>query len=129
MQYEEDQFDLIINRHTAIHLGLHDNIQVGSLSSSSSSSTSSSIRCSTTSTSLEVNTSSPQHSPPTEEHTAVSPRGQKVREINLSVSPFKFPVPVCQAPDATPAQFYALWDLSSLADFTHWHADKIRSFE
>eukprot|EP00091_Calanus_sinicus_P010616 TRINITY_DN24556_c0_g1_i1.p1 TRINITY_DN24556_c0_g1~~TRINITY_DN24556_c0_g1_i1.p1 ORF type:complete len:110 (-),score=24.16 TRINITY_DN24556_c0_g1_i1:47-376(-) len=106
-------FDLIINRHTAIHLGLHDNIQMFHNFYQSGSK----YLLTTTFPHLQKNTQ------------LFLPGDRKFHEINLSVSPFKFPVPLCQSPDATPEQFYALWDLTSLADFEQRNNNMIRSFE
>ena len=38
----------------------------------------------------------------------------RFHEVNLSLPPFVFPAPICQAEDATPTQFFALWRMSRL---------------
>ena len=38
----------------------------------------------------------------------------RFHEVNLSLPPFTFPAPICQAEDATPTQFFALWRMSRL---------------
>jgi len=105
-----NQFDLLINRHTAIHLGLQDNIQMFHNFYQSGN------PLQTRNTQLFL------------------PGDRKFHEINLSLLPFQFPIPICQAPDATQLQsskyqFYGLWDFKELGGFDGRNREFVRPFE
>ena len=52
----------------------------------------------------------------------------RFHEVNLALPPFYFPAPACQAPDATPSQYYALWRLEDLLTFASKNREMIRQF-
>ena len=58
----------------------------------------------------------------------------RFHEINLSLPPFEFPKPICQAPDAVNLksarhQFYGFWNLEELRRFEEKNAGNIRAFD
>jgi len=112
------QFDLLINRHTAIHLGLQDNIQMFHNFYQSGSK-------------YLLTTTYPLQTRNTQ---LFLPGDRKFHEINLSLLPFQFPIPLCQSPDATQLQsskyqFYGLWDFKELGGYDGRNRDFIRPFE
>ena len=42
--------------------------------------------------------------------------------------PYQFPEPICLSPDATDAQFYALWDVTDFQKFEEANKDTFRDF-
>lgn len=97
------QFDLIINRHVAIHLGLMDAMKMYANFLQSGSS----YLLTTSTPSLPYNT----ELSPSKDH------GRQFHEVNLNLFPFQFPAPVCHNPDATTTQFMEMWKLGDLIQF------------
>lgn len=113
----KNKFDLLINRHTAIHLGLMDNIQMFHNFHQSGST----FLLTTTYPQLTKNTALNLNDAETTFH-----------EINLAIPPFQFPVPVCQAPDSPVTdgkQYMALWQMRDLDGFHNKNREMIKPFE
>jgi len=113
----KNKFDLLINRHTAIHLGLKDNIQMFHNFHQSGST----FLLTTTYPQLTKNTALNLNDAETTFH-----------EINLAIPPFQFPVPVCQAPDSPVTkgrQYMGLWQMKDLDDFNDKNKEMMKPFE
>jgi len=113
----ETQFDLLINRHTAIHLGIRDNIQMFHNFHQSGSK----YLMTTTFPTAKENTNLYMENQRKD-------LSRRFHEVNLVLPPFLFPVPICQSIDSSPEQFYALWHMSSLDSFEQRNKEFIRSF-
>jgi len=112
------RFDLIMSRTVSIHLGLRDNIQMfhNFLQTGSKYLLTTTYPLQTRNTQLFL------------------PEDRKFHEINLSLPPFEFPKPICQAPDAVNLksarhQFYGFWNLEELRRFEEKNAGNIRAFD
>jgi len=113
------RFDLIMSRTVSIHLGLRDNIQMfhNFLQTGSKYLLTTTYPLQTKNTQLFVGETL-----------------QRFHEINLSLPPFEFPKPICQAPDAVNLesarhQFYGFWNLEELRRFEEKNAGNIRDFD
>merc|ERR1711963_863797 len=97
----DSSYDLIVNRHTAIHMGLYDNIQMFYNFYQSGSA-------------YLLTTTFPN----TRHNTNLFHTDQrKFHEVNLEAFPFLFPPPRCRAEDSGASQQFGLWQISRLADF------------
>jgi len=106
------KFDLIINRYTAIHLGLRDDIQMFHNFQQSGSL----YLLTTTYPQLDMNT--PMHI--TESH--------RYHKINLAIPPFRFSTPICHSMDATEESYFVLWDMKALDEFNARNQDLFMDF-
>jgi len=115
----DSSYDLVLNRHVSIHLGLLDSIQMFYNFAQSGSK----FLVTTTYPDVEVND---QLAYSNEE---VSGRG--FHRVNLHLYPFNFPKPICQNVDAPGQanQHLALWRLEDLVQFFETNKERFRDFE
>ncbi|XP_023324800.1 uncharacterized protein LOC111698647 [Eurytemora carolleeae] len=114
----EDSFDLVLNRHVSIHLGLLDSIQMFYNMMQSGS------KYLITTTFPDVTVNDPL------KYSNQEVSGRSFHQVNLHLYPFHFPTPICINEDA-PAenQHLALWRISDLKVFFEENKDKFRPFQ
>jgi len=115
----EDRFDLIINRHTAIHLGLKDNIQMFYNFIQSKGL-------------YLMTTTFPKYSKNRviDPNAPIDPKikGFRFHWVNLVLPPFYFPPPLCLAPDVGPDMGYALWKIGDITELEQNNKESIKPF-
>jgi len=115
----DSSYDLILNRHVSIHLGLLDSIQMFYNFMASGSK----FLVTTTYPDVAVNDQLAYS------NQEVSGRG--FHRVNLHLYPFNFPKPICQNFDAPGQsnQHLALWRLEDLEEFFNNNKHRFREFE
>lgn len=114
----DKSFDLVLNRHVSIHLGLLDSIQMFHNFIQSGSK----YLITTTYPGVKVNDQLKYS------HEEVS--GRSFHKVNLHLYPFHFPAPICISQDQwTDDQHYAMWRIEDLTQFVKENKDSFREFE
>jgi len=114
----DQSYDMVLNRHVSIHLGLLDSIQMFHNFIQSGSK----YLITTTFPEVEVNDQL--------KYSAEEVSGRSFHMVNLHLYPFHFPAPICTSPDQLASnQHYAMWRLKDLTRFVQENKDKFRKFE
>lgn len=114
----DKSYDLVLNRHVSIHLGLLDSIQMFHNFIQSGSK----YLISTTYPEVKVNDQL--------KYSNQEVSGRSYHRVNLHLYPFHFPAPICISPDQNSEdQHYAMWRIEDLNQFVHENKDRFRKFE